>query len=79
MPTPTLSPPPKLAGATLGNWLHQLWTSVSRVRLVVDGPTITTGTGVPASEQPDGSLYLRSDGGAGSTLYVREAGAWVAK
>lgn len=42
------------------------------------GPTITSGTGVPTASEPNGSLFLRTDGGAGSTLYVRESGAWNA-
>ncbi len=49
------------------------------IELGSSGPTITTGTGAPSDSAPDGSLYLRTDGGAGSTLYVRETGAWVAK
>jgi hypothetical protein len=49
------------------------------IELGSSGPTITTGTGAPSHSAPDGSLYLRTDGGAGSTLYVRETGAWVAK
>jgi hypothetical protein len=40
---------------------------------------ILTGSGAPAEIAPDGSIYLRTDGGAGSTFFVREAGAWVAK
>lgn len=54
-------------------------TTSSGIELGSSGPTITTGTGAPSHSAPDGSLYLRTDGGAGSTLYVREAGAWVAK
>lgn len=42
-------------------------------------PFITTGSGAPAAGCPTGGLYLRSDGGASSTLYVCESGAWVAK
>jgi hypothetical protein len=42
-------------------------------------PHIICGNGVPSASVPNGSLYLRMDGGAGSTLYVREVGAWVAK
>jgi hypothetical protein len=44
-----------------------------------------TGTGSPESvlTAPVGHLYLRSDGGAGTTLYVKESGAgntgWVGK
>src|SRR5699024_10727759 len=37
------------------------------------------GSGAPTHAAATGSTYLRTDGGAGSTLYVREAGAWVAK
>jgi hypothetical protein len=45
----------------------------------------TTGTGTPegAVTAPVGSMFTRSDGGAGTTLYVKESGAgntgWVAK
>lgn len=44
-------------------------------------PLILVGEGSPPSklEAPNGSLYLRSDGAAGSTLYVREAGRWTVK
>jgi len=44
------------------------------------GITVSTfGTGVPTAALPNGSTFMRTDGGAGSTLYVREGGAWVAK
>lgn len=49
------------------------------------GLTINTGSGSPESvvTAPVGSLYLRSDGGAGTTLYVKESGTgntgWIAK
>lgn len=33
-----------------------------------------SGTGAPAFAAGVGSLYLRTDGGAGSTLYVKETG-----
>jgi hypothetical protein len=45
----------------------------------------TSGTGSPESvvTAPVGSMYTRTDGGAGTTLYVKESGAgntgWVAK
>lgn len=45
----------------------------------------TSGTGTPegAVTAPVGSLYTRDDGGAGTTLYVKESGTsntgWVAK
>lgn len=47
--------------------------------------TIKAGTGSPEGvvSAPVGSLFLRSDGGAGTTLYVKESGTgntgWVAK
>ena len=42
------------------------------------GPTITIGTGAPSHNAPNGSLYLRTDGTATTTLYVRAGGAWTA-
>jgi hypothetical protein len=43
------------------------------------GPTITSGIGVPSSTQPKGSLYMRTGGAVGSTLYVSQgAGTWNA-
>ena len=42
------------------------------------GPTITTGTGAPSHSAPNGSVYLRTDGTATTTLYVRASGAWTA-
>ena len=42
------------------------------------GPTITSGTGAPSHTPPNGSIYLRTDGTASTTLYVRAAGAWTA-
>jgi hypothetical protein len=46
-----------------------------RRQLTVNGMTIHTGDGSPESVvvAPIGSIYLRLDGGAGSTLYVKEA------
>jgi len=50
-----------------------------------DGPTITSGTGTPegAVAAPVGSLFMRTNGGANTTLYVKESGTgntgWVAK
>lgn len=46
---------------------------------------VRRGAGTPEGNvvAPVGSLYLRSDGGAGTTLYVKESGTgntgWVAK
>jgi hypothetical protein len=50
-----------------------------------NGCRVITGTGSPegAVTAPVGSMYTRADGGAGSTLYIKESGAgntgWVAK
>lgn len=38
-----------------------------------------SGAGVPTVTAPAGSTYRRTDGGAGSTFYVREGSSWVAK
>jgi len=57
--------------------------SIPSVVLGNGGPQITMGVGVPAVSAPVGSLYLRTDGTAGATLYVKESGTgtagWVAK
>ena len=42
------------------------------------GPTITSGTGAPSHSAPNGSVFLRTDGTASTTLYVRAGGAWSA-
>lgn len=38
------------------------------------GPTWTTGTTVPSSNQPRGSIYSRTGGALGTTLYVSQGG-----
>jgi hypothetical protein len=47
------------------------------------GPQIYTGSGAPAVSAVVGSLYIRTDGGAATSLYVKESGTgsagWVAK
>lgn len=48
------------------------------IELGSSGPTITTGTGAPSHSAPNGSVYLRTDGTATTTLYVRAGGAWTA-
>ena len=48
------------------------------IEMGAGGPTITTGTGAPSHTPPNGSFYLRTDGTASTTLYVRAAGAWSA-
>lgn len=41
-------------------------------------PTITAGSGAPSEAEPNGSIYLRTGGASGTTLYIRASGAWVA-
>ena len=55
------------------------------LEMFVDGRTITTGTGDPNGTvvAAPGSIYLRSDGGAATTLYVKhttsDSANWAAK
>lgn len=70
------------------------WTGNERVRIRNDGrlafggstgPQLVVGSGDPESviTAPIGSLYLRTDGGAGTTLYVKQSGTgntgWAGK
>jgi ribosomal protein L2 len=42
-------------------------------------PTVSSGTGVPATTEPNGSMFLRTDATNGDdAIYMRVAGAWVA-
>jgi len=44
-----------------------------------DTPTITSGSGVPAASEPNGSIYLRTDAAnADQSIYSRIGGSWVA-
>lgn len=63
------------------NWLNTL-----RVLVLALSGAVRIGAGSPAGVVVGsvGNLWLRSDGGAGSTLYVKESGTdttagWVAK
>lgn len=54
--------------------------------VVIGTVKVISGTGSPAGvvAAPVGSMFLRSDGGAGTSLYVKESGAatnagWVGK
>lgn len=44
----------------------------------VEGTSLSMGVGIPTHNPPNGSVYFNSTGGAGTTLYQRRAGAWVA-
>jgi len=67
-------------------------TQNTRVRIKADGavklnegPEIHTGSGTPESvvTAPIGSTYHRTDGGAGTSFYVKESGSgntgWIGK
>ena len=42
-------------------------------------PTVTSGTGVPATTEPNGSIFLRTNGAnADEAIYARIGGSWVA-
>lgn len=44
------------------------------------GPTITSGAGAPSANEPNGSIYFRTDGGTTTSIYVRSGGnTWTAK
>ena len=75
-----------LAVQTLGGDLVVGSSSSTGIRLRSSGgAAIFSGTGTPegAVTAPVGSLFLRTDGGAGTTLYVKESGTgntgWVGK
>lgn len=42
-------------------------------------PYITAGTGAPTFTAPQGSMYIRIDGGAGARLYMNSTGSttWI--
>ena len=41
------------------------------------GPTITTGSGVPATTPVEGSVFLRQDGTSSTGVYTYQDGAWA--
>ena len=61
------------------------WSNGHFVRVSVGAPFWTSGSGSPEGvlAAPVGSLYSRTDGGVGSTLYVKQTGSsttgWAAK
>lgn len=69
-----------------GNEVRMLANSTrAAIQYTPSGATISSGTGSPegAVTANPGSIWLRSDGGSGTTLYVKESGSgntgWVAK
>lgn len=68
------------------NGVYLLWDKLNREQLEIGEATIYTLTGTPQNNQSGnvGDIALRTDGGTGTTLYVKESGAgtttgWVAK
>ncbi len=60
------------------NILSTGYVTIAKVELAASGPTLTRGTGAPAGSEPDGSVYLRTDGTSSTGVYTRQAGAWTA-
>lgn len=63
---------------SIGDTTGAIARIVGYLEMRISGPLIKTGTAVPVSADPDGSIYLRS-GAPNGTVYVRQAGAWVLK
>lgn len=53
-----------------------VWTGATEA-LIATSPTVTSGTGAPSATEPNGSIYLRTNGTALSTIYARVSGAWT--
>jgi len=68
-----------------GLFTREWYEALSAVYRLLQGLNFTQGVGDPEGvvTAPVGSLFVRSDGGAGTTLYVKEANTdatgWVAK
>jgi len=67
-PVATLTPVMSASAATLS--LNPSGGSVS----YQGGPTISSGSGAPVSTEPKGSIYMRTGGGVGTTLYATQGG-----
>lgn len=73
-----------IAGVASGSVALQLGAGM-RVALSASGPVLLAGSGTPeaAVTAPIGSVFMRTDGGAGTSIYVKESGSsstgWVAK
>jgi hypothetical protein len=52
------------------------WTGETEIAIATS-PTVTSGSGAPTAAEPNGSIYLRTNGAAASTLYARISGAWA--
>lgn len=77
---------PRLPGVgPLVTRLYDLFRSIARAINDLDDRSVLRGEGTPegAVVADVGRLYVRTDGGAGTVLYVKESGTgntgWVAK
>lgn len=65
------------SGGTLSGGLIGTTAQFTSYIVGASGPTWTAGAGAPSTTQPLGSLWSRTDGTVGATLYVsRGAGVW---
>lgn len=70
---------------SLLNAIYLIWQKLNRDQFSIGEVTIYTGTGTPENNQTGsvGDLFLRTDGGSSTTLYVKESGTgdtgWAAK
>ena len=73
------------ASGTWGSWFEITGMSGGIMNMFLRTIKLTSGSGAPEGvvTAPIGSLYLRSDGGTSTTLYVKQSGTgntgWVAK
>jgi hypothetical protein len=52
--------------------------TVTTLTITTGGPTFRAGTGAPTGTHPRGSQWTRTDGAAGTTLYISQgAGSWL--
>ena len=69
-----------LVGKDFHRWNGDAWAVIAGVRTI---PNVRSGSGAPESAVTGivGDLWQRTDGGAGTTLYVKESGTgntgWV--
>lgn len=54
-----------------------VWSGVD-ADIASTSPTITSGSGAPSAAEPNGSVYMRTGGAVGTTLYIMVSSSWVA-
>jgi hypothetical protein len=65
----------RIPSASTGQWWSSNGLAIGGT-LATPSTQITSGTGAPSSNLPNGSIYLRTDGDASSTVYVRAGDQW---